>query len=215
MLCTFVTLQRHAFRVILSVAKPKIIRYDFWQVKPPKARSRQSRASAGDRRRLCDGGEREAESKFRGGKGNAPRRNRGATATKGSVMDFRRLVIRNVTFCIARLRLPLSDPASADGLAHLLARRMARLANVRLACGSLRMTRKKRGSYHPFCFWGMLPRGGYLPPPRRNRRPRRPAKRNAYPPPNGEGKTKRGGRRNVAPTGVNWRVATKRLHTTP
>ena len=113
MLCTFVTLQRHAFRVILSVAKPKIIRYDFWQVKPPKARSRQSRASAGDRRRLCDGGESEAESKFRGGKGNAPRRNRGATATKGSVMDFRRLVIRNVTFCIARLRLPLSDPASA------------------------------------------------------------------------------------------------------
>ena len=58
-------------------------------------------------------------------------------------MGFRRLVIQNVTLRFARLRLPFPDPASADGLALLLARRMARLPKVRLATrGSLRMTRK-------------------------------------------------------------------------
>ena len=40
------------------VAKSETIEYRFGRVKPPKARSWQSRASAGDRQRLCDGGER-------------------------------------------------------------------------------------------------------------------------------------------------------------
>ena len=39
------------------VAKSETIEYRFGRVKPPKATSWQSRASAGDRQRLCDGGE--------------------------------------------------------------------------------------------------------------------------------------------------------------
>ena len=40
------------------VAKSETIEYRFGRVKPPKERSWQSRSSAGDRQRLCDGGER-------------------------------------------------------------------------------------------------------------------------------------------------------------
>ena len=40
-----------------DVASQKQLRVVFDAAKPPKATSQQSRASAGDRRRLCDGGE--------------------------------------------------------------------------------------------------------------------------------------------------------------
>ena len=54
---TFTDEQKEIFEKF-HVAKSETIEYRFGRVKPPKARSWQSRASAGDRQRLCDGGER-------------------------------------------------------------------------------------------------------------------------------------------------------------
>ena len=53
---TFTDEQKEIFEKF-HVAKSETIEYRFGRVKPPKARSWQSRASAGDRQRLCDGGE--------------------------------------------------------------------------------------------------------------------------------------------------------------
>ena len=49
---TFTEEQKEIFEKF-HVAKSKTIEYRFGRVKPPKARSWQSRASAGDRQRLC------------------------------------------------------------------------------------------------------------------------------------------------------------------
>ena len=54
---TFTDEQKEIFEKF-HVAKSETIEYRFGRVKPPKARSWQSRARAGDRQRLCDGGER-------------------------------------------------------------------------------------------------------------------------------------------------------------
>ena len=54
---TFTDEQKEIFEKF-HVVKSETIEYRFGRVKPPKARSWQSRASAGDRQRLCDGGER-------------------------------------------------------------------------------------------------------------------------------------------------------------
>ena len=53
---TFTDEQKEIFEKF-HVAKSETIEYRLGRVKPPKARSWQSRASAGDRQRLCDGGE--------------------------------------------------------------------------------------------------------------------------------------------------------------
>ena len=53
---TFTDEQKEIFERF-HVAKSETIEYRFRRVKPPKARSWQSRASAGDRQRLCGGGE--------------------------------------------------------------------------------------------------------------------------------------------------------------
>ena len=54
---TFTDEQKEIFEKF-HVANSETIEYRLGRVKPPKARSWQSRASAGDRQRLCDGGER-------------------------------------------------------------------------------------------------------------------------------------------------------------
>ena len=54
---TFTDEQKEIFEKF-HVAKSETNEYRFGRVKPPKARSWQSRASVGDRQRLCDGGER-------------------------------------------------------------------------------------------------------------------------------------------------------------
>ena len=54
---TFTDEQKEIFEKF-HVAKSETIEYRFGRAKPPKARSWQSRANAGDRQRLCDGGER-------------------------------------------------------------------------------------------------------------------------------------------------------------
>ena len=54
---TFTDEQKEIFEKF-HVAKSETIEYRFGRVKPPKARSWKSRASAGDRQQLCDGGER-------------------------------------------------------------------------------------------------------------------------------------------------------------
>ena len=54
---TFTDEQKEIFEKF-HVTKSETIEYRFGRVKPLKARSWQSRASAGDRQRLCDGGER-------------------------------------------------------------------------------------------------------------------------------------------------------------
>ena len=54
---TFTDEQKEIFKKF-HVAKSETIEYRFGRVKPPGARSWQNRASAGDRQRLCDGGER-------------------------------------------------------------------------------------------------------------------------------------------------------------
>ena len=53
---TFTDEQKEIFEKF-HVAKSETIEYRFGRVKPPKARSWKSRASAGDRQQLCDGGE--------------------------------------------------------------------------------------------------------------------------------------------------------------
>ena len=54
---TFTNEQKETFEKF-HVARQKQLSVVFNAAKPPKARSWQSRASAGDRQRLCDGGER-------------------------------------------------------------------------------------------------------------------------------------------------------------